>query len=85
LRRGRESGALCVAVLNFTPEIRRDYRIKVPIVGAWREIFNSDSASYGGGNVGNAGRVEAVDTGSGGELSLVLPPLAGIFLVPEHA
>jgi 1,4-alpha-glucan branching enzyme len=83
LRRGRESGKLCVAVMNFTPEVRRGYRVKVPIAGPWREIFNSDAARYGGTNVGNGGRVEAVDTGTGGELSLVLPPLAGVFLVPE--
>jgi 1,4-alpha-glucan branching enzyme len=84
LRRGRESGALCVMVVNFTPEVRRDYRIKVPVAGPWREVFNSDSERYGGSNVGNSGRVEAVDTEAGGELSLTLPPLAGIYLVPER-
>jgi len=85
LRRGRESGALCVVVLNFTPEVRRDYRIRVPVAGGWREIFNSDAERYGGSNVGNAGRVEAVDTGAGGELSLTLPPLAGLYFVPERS
>ncbi len=84
LRRGREPGAYCVVVLNFTPEVRRDYRIRVPAAGTWREVFNSDAERYGGGNVGNAGRVEAIDTGGGGELSLTLPPLAGIYLVPEQ-
>jgi 1,4-alpha-glucan branching enzyme len=30
-----------------------EYRL--PVSGAWREIFNSDSASYGGADVGNGG------------------------------
>ena len=75
--------APCVVVLNFTPQVRYDYRIKVPRGGRWREILNSDAAIYGGGNVGNAGSIETIDRGSGPELSLVLPPLGGLFLVPE--
>jgi len=83
MRNGRDSGARCLVVVNFTPEVRHDYRIKVPMAGRWREIFNSDSAIYGGTNVGNAGSVAAVETDTGGELSLTLPPLAGLMLVPE--
>ena len=83
MRRGRDSSARCLVVVNFTPQVRRDYRIKVPIAGRWREVFNSDSAVYGGTNVGNAGSVSAIDTGNGGELTLTLPPLAGLMLVPE--
>ena len=83
LRNGRNPGARCLVVLNFTPEVRRDYRIKVPTAGRWREVFNSDAAIYGGTNVGNAGTVVAAPTSSGGELRLTLPPLAGLMLVPE--
>src|SRR4029077_55087 len=83
LRNGRNPGARCLVVLNFTPEVRRDYRIKVPTAGRWREMFNSDAAIYGGTNVGNAGTVVAAPTSSGGELRLTLPPLAGLMLVPE--
>jgi 1,4-alpha-glucan branching enzyme len=83
LRNGSEPGMRCLAVLNFTPEVRRGYRIKVPSGGPWREIFNSDSEIYGGTNVGNAGVVVAAPTDTGGELSLTLPPLAGVIFVPE--
>jgi 1,4-alpha-glucan branching enzyme len=55
----------------------------VPRSGRWREILNSDAAIYGGSNVGNAGLIAAADKGSGPELSLTIPPLAGLFLVPE--
>jgi 1,4-alpha-glucan branching enzyme len=83
MRNGRDSAARCLVVVNFTPTVRHDYRIKVPIAGKWREIFNSDAADYGGTNVGNAGGVTAIETSTGGELSLTLPALAGLMLVPE--
>jgi 1,4-alpha-glucan branching enzyme len=82
-RKARDGRASCVVVVNFTPEVRYDYRIKVPRSGRWREILNSDAAIYGGSNVGNAGLIAAADKGSGPELSLTIPPLAGLFLVPE--
>jgi 1,4-alpha-glucan branching enzyme len=82
LRRGRDSGQMCIAVLNFTPQVREGYRLRVPVAGPWREIFNSDSARYGGTNVGNAGRVDAVAVDGAAELTLTLPPLAGVLLAP---
>jgi 1,4-alpha-glucan branching enzyme len=71
-------------VVNFTPEVYRDYRIKVPFSGTWREVLNTDSVLYGGTNVGNAGAVRTLDEGTISEVSLVVPPLAAIFLVPER-
>ena len=47
----------------------------------WREVLNSDSAHYGGSNVGNTGDV--MTRGPVSELHLAIPPLAAIFLVPE--
>ena len=82
-RKSRDGRAPCVVIVNFTPEVRYDYRVRVPRGGRWREILNSDSATYGGSNVGNAGEIAAFDAGSGPELNVVVPPLAGLFLVPE--
>jgi len=84
LRKGRETHERCLVVVNFTPEVYRDYRIKVPFSGVWREVLNTDSALYGGGNVGNEGTVRTLDEGAIPEVSLVVPPLAAIFLVPER-
>ncbi len=70
--------------MNFTPQVYRDYRIKVPFSGTWREVLNTDSALYGGTNIGNAGAVRTLDEGTTPEVSLVVPPLAAIFLVPER-
>jgi 1,4-alpha-glucan branching enzyme len=72
-----------VAILNFTPVPRHDYRIGVPLTGRWRELINSDSAHYGGSNLGNAGGVASEPRpshGYGQSVSLLLPPLAGLLL-----
>ncbi len=81
LRKGNTPRAQCLIVVNFSPNVYRDYRVRVPFTGKWREALNSDAALYGGSNVGNSGEVTA--SGLVPELSLTLPPLAAIFLVPE--
>jgi 1,4-alpha-glucan branching enzyme len=75
-----------VCVCNFTPVVQHGYRLGVPRGGAYREVLNTDSALYGGSNVGNQGRVEveAVPShGRGQSVALTLPPLAGLYLAPE--
>jgi 1,4-alpha-glucan branching enzyme len=84
LRKGTDAHECCLVVVNFTPEVYRDYRIPVPFAGKWREILNTDSAIYGGSNVGNAGVVETLHEGPIPEVSLVIPPLAAVFFVPER-
>jgi 1,4-alpha-glucan branching enzyme len=84
LRKGRDANDRCVVVVNFTPEVYRDYRIKVPFSGVWREALNTDAAIYGGTNTGNGGAVHTLPHGSVPEVSLVIPPLAALFLVPER-
>jgi len=83
LRKGRDTRERCLVVVNFTPEVYRDYRIKVPFFGAWREVLNTDSELYGGSNIGNGGLVRTLDGGTIPEVSLVVPPLAAAFFVPE--
>ncbi|MHB1803905.1 MAG: 1,4-alpha-glucan branching protein GlgB, partial [Acidithiobacillus ferrooxidans] len=46
-------GGFVLAVFNFTPVPRRNYRLGVPAAGRYREIFNSDAGAYHGSNVGN--------------------------------
>jgi 1,4-alpha-glucan branching enzyme len=84
LRKGRQTHERCLVVVNFTPEVYRDFRIKVPFSGRWREVLNTDSALYGGSNVGNGGGVDTLSGGDIPEVSLVVPPLAAVFLVPQH-
>lgn len=82
LRKGIDEHARCLVIVNFSPNVYRNYRVRVPFAGKWKEVFNSDSAHYGGTNVGNIGEVQTVD-GKAPELRLTIPPLAAIFLVPE--
>jgi 1,4-alpha-glucan branching enzyme len=83
LRKGRDPADRCVTVVNFTPQVIPNYRLRVPYAGQWREILNSDSAVYGGSNVGNAGTVSTVATADSQELHIVLPPLAALFFIPQ--
>ncbi len=76
-----------LVILNFTPVPRKQYRIGVPLPGAYREILNSDSEYYAGGNIGNAGLVRAeVEPcmGRNYSLTLNLPPLAALVLKLEE-
>ena len=86
IRRGRDAGDWVVAVLNWTPVVRRGYRIGVPAAGFYRELLNSDAALYGGSNVGNGGGLgDRRDPAHGHHysLNLTLPPLGGLVLKLE--
>jgi len=85
--RRSDDGDFVVVVCNLTPVARQGYRIGVPQGGDYVEILNSDSGAYGGGNVGNSGRVGAEAVGAHGRpfaLSLTLPPLACVILRPAR-
>jgi 1,4-alpha-glucan branching enzyme len=71
-----------VIVCNFTPVPRVGYRIGVKEPGLYRERLNSDSAIYGGSNMGNAGAVQSEPIPHHNRphsLSLTLPPLGALF------
>jgi len=79
LRKGLDDNALVVAICNFTPVPRAGYRIGVPRPGHYSEIINTDSAWYGGSNLGNAGGLYAVAAPCHSRdftLTVTLPPLA---------
>jgi 1,4-alpha-glucan branching enzyme len=64
---------------NYTPVIRKDYRIGVPRKGFWKEVLNSNSQYYGGSGLGNDGGKATEDVSADGQdqsLNLVLPPLS---------
>jgi len=83
LRFHEERTEAVLAVLNFTPVVRHNYRVGVPRAGFWREILNSDGRDYGGSGQGNLGGVAAVPVplhGRSHSLTLTLPPLGAVFL-----
>jgi len=84
--RWARDGRFVIAALNFTPVPRHGYRIGVPRAGRYREILNSDSAWYGGSNLGSGGFLEATDEGWRewpASLAITLPPLAAVVLELE--
>jgi 1,4-alpha-glucan branching enzyme len=80
----RSDNGFVVVIVNLTPVPRTGYRIGVPEGGEYREIFNSDSAFYGGSNLGNGDHPLIAEPtpwmNRSHSLSLTLPPLAGIVL-----
>ncbi|WP_422398416.1 1,4-alpha-glucan branching enzyme [Streptomyces hygroscopicus] len=79
-------GSPLLAISNFSPVVRHEYRIGVPeTVPVWREVLNTDDRRYGGSGVGNSGPLKAEPTGWHGHPASVLPvlpPLATIWLRP---
>ena len=55
LRRGQNPNDQLLFVCNFTPVVRQNYRVGVPLEGYWKEILNSDAPFYGGSGQGNFG------------------------------
>ena len=86
MRRGPEPQQQLLAVCNLTPLPRSGWRIGVPQPGLWSEVLNTDSAHYGGSNVGNHGGVRAEPVpmhGQAQSLCLNLPPLAVVWFELE--
>ncbi|MGW1135825.1 1,4-alpha-glucan branching protein GlgB [Streptomyces griseoluteus] len=78
-----EDGTPLLAVSNFSPVVREDYRLWAPEqVTAWQEVLNTDAVRYGGSGVqvGDPGRLRPED----GRLRLTLPPLATVWLTPAR-
>ena len=81
-RRGSDGDDLVIAVTNFTPVVRYNYRFGVPAEGTYVEALNTDAALYGGSGVGN-GPLTAEHFGLSGRafsLNMTLPPLATVLL-----
>ncbi|MFT3956439.1 MAG: 1,4-alpha-glucan branching protein GlgB [Piscinibacter sp.] len=82
-RRGEQPSSLVIVVCNFTPTVQQGYRLGVPNAGVYRERLNTDSAHYGGSNVGAPfGEITAQPLPAHGRphsIELALPPLATVF------
>jgi 1,4-alpha-glucan branching enzyme len=82
VRRGQSPSEVILVVCNFTPVVRQNYRVGVPLDGFWLEMLNSDASFYGGSGTGNFGGLEAVPVPAHGHrqsLTLTLPPLGVLY------
>jgi 1,4-alpha-glucan branching enzyme len=82
-RTGNDHKNDLLIILNMTPEIRRNWKVRAYGKENWKEIFNSDAKKYWGtGDVYNPEpRVELVDKkGRIFEINVHLPALGAIVL-----
>jgi 1,4-alpha-glucan branching enzyme len=74
-----DEGERCIVIVNATPLPRYGYRVGLPEPGFYKEIINTDSATYGGSNLGNFGGTAAETVpchGHSWSAAIDLPPLA---------
>jgi 1,4-alpha-glucan branching enzyme len=86
-RASKDGERQLVFVANLSPLPRPGYRLGLPRPTRWREALNTDSAFYGGSDVGNLGAVEPEPIPWHGQpvsAEVTLPPLAAIWLVPDE-
>lgn len=77
------AGKRVIVVSNFTPNPHYNYRFGVNLVGAYKEILNTDSEYYRGSNLGNLGQVLSEEIPSHNKensIAITIPPLATIYL-----
>jgi 1,4-alpha-glucan branching enzyme len=82
MRKASDSGDFVAVICNFTPVVREDYRVGVPVRGFYREILNTDSAYYEGTDVGNLGGLHSDPLGWNNQpfsLNVTLPPLGVLY------
>ena len=82
-RKGKEKKDDILIILNLTPVVRHNWKVKAHGKSSWMEVFNSDSeAFWGTGNVFNpAPECQLIDKDSGlYEINVHLPALGGIVL-----
>ncbi len=79
IRKGNNSKEDVIVVCNFTPVVRKNYRIGLPKKGKLVEIFNSDDEVFGGSGVTNSGKLTIENSPYDGRdysIELDLAPLA---------
>jgi 1,4-alpha-glucan branching enzyme len=87
LRKAKDPADHLLVVCNFTPVPREGYRVGVPDLCFYAEVFNSDSEIFWGSNVGNRGGFWSEPTpwqGQSCSLELTLPPLSACVFKPRR-
>jgi 1,4-alpha-glucan branching enzyme len=88
LRCGNDPTDKTLFVCNFTPVVRENYRVGVPMEGRWKEVLNSDAPLYGGSGQGNFGGLCTIPLPIHGRpftLNMTLPPLGIVAFQPESS
>lgn len=79
-RRIDKKGNELIVVINFTPVCYRDFSLRVPELGEYEELLNSDEERFGGqGNVNQSPLAAEYRDGSTA-IKITVPPLAATIL-----
>ena len=79
LRRAEDPHDFLLVCCNFTPVPHAGYEFGVPEEGFYEEVLNTDSAQFGGSNMGNGGAVSSKPVPKHNRehsIAVMLPPLA---------
>ncbi|MCA9244142.1 MAG: 1,4-alpha-glucan branching protein GlgB [Phycisphaerales bacterium] len=82
----RDGEQWVVVMLNLTPVPRSPYRVGVPVAGKWRQILNSDAATFGGSGHETRTEVSSEETpyhGQSHSIEVRLPPLSALAYLRE--
>ncbi len=81
-RRIDDNGDEIIAVCNFVPVERKDYRIGVPYKGRYKLVFNTDATEFGGSGISEKS-FKTENEGMHGHdqsISMTLAPLSVVYL-----
>lgn len=84
MRKGKDEDEFIIGILNFTPVVYYDYKVGVPYLDIYEEVFNSDDEKYWGSNqtMKNA-ELYAVDNKWHNQpyhIKIKVPPLGATFI-----
>jgi 1,4-alpha-glucan branching enzyme len=85
MRMSHKPGEYIIAVINFTPVCRQDYRLGVPKADGFKEIFNTDEKAFGGSTAVNRKKILPEDVPCHGfdqSVTLKVPPFSAVFYKP---
>ncbi|HAT4364390.1 TPA: 1,4-alpha-glucan branching protein GlgB [Clostridium perfringens] len=84
IRIGKNKKEKLIFICNFTPEVYYDFKVGVPELGEYVEVFNSDSLEFGGaGNIIRDGILKATEESFKDfdySISVKVPPLGTLVL-----
>ena len=84
MRKGKEEKEFIIGVFNFTPVVRYDYKIGVPYMGVYEEVFNSDDNKYwGSGQTMENAKIHSKDekwNNQPYQIKIKVPPLGATFI-----
>lgn len=76
---------LLIVIINFQPQSYEKFRIGVPQLGTYTEIFNTDHHAFGGSHQLNNGSIRALNVPWHNQrysLEITVPPLASVIFKP---